>query len=52
LWTCVRRTLAKARDALGWTPGTPIKEGLVRTLGYFESLPTEEGVRAVVGSER
>jgi hypothetical protein len=30
----------------------PIKEGLARSLAYFEGLPKEEGVRAVVGSER
>jgi hypothetical protein len=30
----------------------PIKEGLVRSLAYFEGPPKEEGVRLVVGSER
>jgi len=44
--------IAKARHALGWTPRTPLKEGLVRTIAYFEGLLKEEGVRAVVGSER
>ena len=31
---------------------TPLKEGLVRTIGYFEDLLKEEGVRAVVGIEK
>src|SRR6202051_5132803 len=44
--------IAKARQVLGWTPHTPLKEGLVRTIAYFEDLLKEEGVRAVVGSER
>src|SRR5712691_6687413 len=42
--------IAKARHVLGWTPRTPLKEGLVRTIAYFEALLQEDGVRAVVGS--
>ena len=34
------------------TPRTPLKEGLVRTIAYFEALLREDGVRAVVGGER
>jgi UDP-glucuronate decarboxylase len=44
--------IAKARDVLGWTPRTPLKKGLVRTIAYFEALLQEDGVRAVVGSEK
>src|SRR6516165_3536747 len=44
--------IAKARHVLGWTPRTPLKEGLVRTIAYFEALLQEDGVRAVVGIER
>ena len=43
--------IAKARHALGWTPRTPLKEGLVRTIAYFEALLQEDGVRALVGGE-
>jgi NAD dependent epimerase/dehydratase family len=35
--------------ALAWAPHTPLKEGLVRTIAYFEELLKDEGVRAVVG---
>src|ERR1700686_3783750 len=38
--------IAKARHVLGWTPRTPLKEGLLRTIAYFESLLQEEGWRA------
>ena len=44
--------IAKARDVLGWTPRTPLKEGLVRTIVYFEDLLQEESVRAAVVDER
>jgi hypothetical protein len=37
---------------LGWTAHTPLKEGLVRTIAYFEALLQEDGVRAVVGGEK
>ena len=44
--------IAKARHVLGWTPRTPLKEGLVRTIAYFEALLQEDGVRATVGVEK
>ena len=40
--------IAKARQLLGWTPRTPLKEGLIRTIAYFEGLLQEEGVRNMV----
>jgi UDP-glucuronate decarboxylase len=43
--------IAKARQLLGWTPRTPLKEGLIRTIAYFEDLLREEGVRSMVISE-
>jgi UDP-glucuronate decarboxylase len=43
--------ITKARKLLGWAPQTPLKEGLVRTIAYFENLLKEEGVRAVVGGK-
>jgi UDP-glucuronate decarboxylase len=30
-----------ARDVLGWEPRTPLREGLVRTIAYFETLMRE-----------
>jgi UDP-glucuronate decarboxylase len=41
--------ITRARKVLGWAPQTPLKEGLVRTIAYFESLLKEDGVRAMVG---
>jgi UDP-glucuronate decarboxylase len=41
--------IAKARELLAWVPRTPLKEGLMHTVVYFEELLKEEGVGAVVG---
>lgn len=32
-----------AREQLGWAPKTPLKEGLVKTIAYFDALLREEG---------
>jgi len=40
--------ISKARDALAWAPSTPLKEGLRKTIDYFELLLREPGVRDVV----
>jgi UDP-glucuronate decarboxylase len=43
--------IAKAQKALGWAPKTPLKEGLRKTIEYFEQLLREPGVRgAIVGN--
>lgn len=44
------RLLAAGGD-LVCVPRTPLKEGLVRTIAYFESLLWEDGVRAAVGGK-
>jgi UDP-glucuronate decarboxylase len=40
--------IAKARHLLSWTPRTPLKEGLIRTIAYFEGPLQEDGVRKMV----
>jgi UDP-glucuronate decarboxylase len=40
--------IAKARNVLDWTPRMPLKEGLIRTIAYFEDLLHDDAVRAVV----
>jgi UDP-glucuronate decarboxylase len=42
--------ITKARKVLGWAPGTPLKEGLVRTINYFEVLLKQDGVRAMLAT--
>jgi UDP-glucuronate decarboxylase len=42
--------ISRARDLLSWRPCTPLKEGLVRTVSYFETLLTEKGMReSIIG---
>lgn len=44
------RDISRAHEVLAWAPRVPVKEGLARTIDYFERLLAEEGVReAIVG---
>jgi UDP-glucuronate decarboxylase len=40
--------ISRAQELLSWAPRTPLKEGLVRIISYFERLLTEEGVGALI----
>ena len=41
-----RPDISKAHDILGWAPRMPIKEGLKRTITYFEELLSDQFVRS------
>jgi UDP-glucuronate decarboxylase len=41
-----RPDISQARTVLDWTPRTPLKEGLKRTIEYFDKLLSDQGVRA------
>ena len=43
--------ISLARKVLDWTPRMPLKEGLVRTIAYFDGLLKDEGVRGAIGRE-
>jgi len=36
-----RPDISKAHEAMAWSPRTPLKEGLIRTIAYFEQLLTD-----------
>lgn len=36
--------IAKAQKSLGWKPATPLREGLDKTISYFEALLREPGI--------
>jgi UDP-glucuronate decarboxylase len=38
--------IAKAKAELGWEPRTPLKDGLARTIAYFDGLLKDGAVRA------
>ena len=40
--------ISRANDVLSWRPTTPLKEGLVRTISYFEELLSQQDVRALL----
>jgi UDP-glucuronate decarboxylase len=43
--------ISKAQQILGWKPATPLKEGLARTITYFETLLREPGIMEIVGKD-
>ena len=38
--------VARAKEALDWTPRTPLRDGLVPTISYFDRLLADQQVRA------
>jgi UDP-glucuronate decarboxylase len=40
-----RPDISKANDLLKWAPQIPLREGLIKTIVYFEDLLKEEAVR-------
>jgi UDP-glucuronate decarboxylase len=45
-----RPDISKAQELLAWKPSTPLKEGLIRTISYFEHLLSDQGVRGFLMS--
>jgi UDP-glucuronate decarboxylase len=46
-----RPDISKAKALLGWTPHVQLKDGLVRTIAYFEKLLTDPRIRELVAAE-
>jgi UDP-glucuronate decarboxylase len=43
-----RPDISKANDLLRWAPQIPLREGLMKTIVYFEDLLKDEGVRPFI----
>jgi UDP-glucuronate decarboxylase len=43
-----RPDISRAQELLSWAPRTGFKDGLMRTIGYFEKLLGESDVRAAL----
>jgi UDP-glucuronate decarboxylase len=43
-----RPDISRAQELLAWTPSTPLKEGLIRTISYFEKLLAEKGIKEML----
>jgi UDP-glucuronate decarboxylase len=41
--------ITKAKECLGWKPITSLKEGLIKTIAYFEDLLRESGTMEILG---
>jgi UDP-glucuronate decarboxylase len=46
-----RPDISKANDLLEWAPQTPLREGLTKTIAYFEDLLKDETVRPFIVHE-
>jgi UDP-glucuronate decarboxylase len=44
--------IAKAKAKLGWAPQTPLREGLTRTIDYFEKMLRDDAIRPFVAQEQ
>jgi UDP-glucuronate decarboxylase len=42
-----RPNIDRAQEWLGWKPQTPLRQGLERTIAYFEKLLSEQGVTSL-----
>ena len=40
-----RPDISRAQEVLGWAPHTPLREGLKKTIAYFDDLLKEPGLR-------
>ena len=47
-----RPDISKAHELLKWAPHTALKEGLVRTIAYFEDLLRDEAIRPFIIHEQ
>ena len=47
-----RPDISKANDVLGWSPKTELKEGLKRTISYFEGLLSDGAVKASIARDQ
>ena len=43
--------ITKAQELLGWQPNTPLKEGLIKTVTYFEDFLREPGILDPLGED-
>jgi UDP-glucuronate decarboxylase len=46
-----RPDISRAQEQLSWAPRTRLKDGLIRTISYFEKLLSESDVRAALSAD-
>jgi UDP-glucuronate decarboxylase len=45
-----RPDISKANELLSWSPRTPVRDGLIKTIAYFEELLRDQGTRALLST--
>ena len=45
-----RPDISKANELLSWSPKTPVRDGLIKTIAYFEELLRDQGTRALLST--
>jgi UDP-glucuronate decarboxylase len=45
-----RPDISRAQEILSWAPRTQLRDGLIRTIAYFDKLLTDKGVRAALSA--
>jgi UDP-glucuronate decarboxylase len=46
-----RPDISKAHDLLKWSPQIPLREGLIKTIAYFEDLLKDDAIRPFIVHE-
>lgn len=46
-----RPDISRVQELLSWSPRTPLKDGLARTVAYFESLLSQKNIREELSKE-
>ena len=44
--------ISRANDLLKWRPSTPLRDGLTRTIAYFETLLSDQDVRTLLAAPK
>jgi UDP-glucuronate decarboxylase len=42
-----RPDISKAKSLLNWQPQTPLNQGLIKTIAYFDQVLSKSGIRAL-----
>jgi UDP-glucuronate decarboxylase len=46
-----RPDISKAQEFLSWAPKTPLREGLKKTILYFDALLSDQGTRETLAQK-
>jgi UDP-glucuronate decarboxylase len=47
-----RPDISRAQEILGWSPRTPLEQGLLNTISYFEDLLRDSSIRTQLSNQQ